>query len=121
MRKLAAGNWKMNGLGESLGEIEVLKAAFPEPACDVLICPPATLLSRLSGVADGSAIATGPRDAHFDIVVNGKTGTAMQAFGKQLDAAQIAAVIHYQRHAWSNNTDDVTQPRDVIEYTASQE
>ena len=70
---------------------------------------------------DGSPIATGPRDAHFDIVVNGKTGTAMQAFGKQLDAAQIAAVIHYQRHAWSNNTDDVTQPRDVIEYTSGQE
>ena len=35
--------------------------------------------------------------------------------------AQIAAVAHYQRHAWSNNTDDVTQPRDVIEYTSSQE
>ena len=64
MRKLAAGNWKMNGLGESLGEIEALKAAFPEPACDVLICPPATLLSRLSGVADGSAIATGGQDCH---------------------------------------------------------
>ena len=47
MRKLAAGNWKMNGLGESLGEIEALKAAFPEPACDVLICPPATLIAGI--------------------------------------------------------------------------
>ncbi len=70
---------------------------------------------------DGSAIATGPRDEHLEIIVYGKAGTAMQAFGKQLDAAQIAAVTHYQRHAWSNNTDDVTQPRDVIEYTSSQE
>lgn len=65
---------------------------------------------------DGGVIATGPRDAHLDIVVNGKTGTAMQAFGRQLDAAQIAAVVHYERHAWSNNADDVTQPRDVIEF-----
>ena len=38
MRKLAAGNWKMNGLGESLGEIRALVAAHPTPACDVLIC-----------------------------------------------------------------------------------
>ncbi len=65
---------------------------------------------------DGSAIATGPREDHLNIVLNGKTGTAMQAFGKQLDAAQIAAVVHYERHSWSNNTDDVTQPRDVIEH-----
>ncbi|MEM8767654.1 MAG: cytochrome c oxidase subunit II [Pseudomonadota bacterium] len=70
---------------------------------------------------DGSAVATGPREDHLNIIVNGKYGTAMQAFGKQLDAAQIAAVTHYQRHSWSNNTGDVTQPRDVIEFTASQE
>ena len=70
---------------------------------------------------DGSAIAQGPREAHLDIVVNGKVGTAMQAFGRQLDAAQIAAVLHYQRHSWSNSTDDVTQPRDVIEYIEGQE
>jgi len=70
---------------------------------------------------DGSAIALGPLEDHLDIIVNGKTGTAMQAFGKQLDAAQIAAVTHYERHAWSNNVGDVTQPRDVIEFTSSQE
>jgi len=68
----------------------------------------------------GSAIATGPREEHLDVVVNGRTGTAMQAFGKQLDAAQIAAVTHYERHSWGNNTGDVTQPRDVIEYIDSQ-
>lgn len=62
----------------------------------------------------GSAIATGPVEDHIDIILNGKAGTAMQAFGKQLDAAQIAAVTHYERHSWGNNTGDVTQPRDVI-------
>ena len=64
MRKLAAGNWKMNGLGSSLGEIEALAASFPSPGCDVLICPPATLLSRLSDTANGSAVATGGQDCH---------------------------------------------------------
>jgi len=62
----------------------------------------------------GSPIATGPVEDHIDIILYGKAGTAMQAFGKQLDAAQIAAVTHYERHAWGNNTGDITQPRDVI-------
>ena len=70
---------------------------------------------------DGSAIAIGPRADHLEIIVNGKTGTAMQAFGRQLDAAQIAAVTHYERHAWSNNTGDITQPRDVIEFMSGQQ
>ena len=64
MRKLAAGNWKMNGVSDSLSEIDALKAAHPDPGCDVLICPPATLLSRLSDAASGSAIATGGQDCH---------------------------------------------------------
>lgn len=64
MRKLAAGNWKMNGTGDSLAEINALVQAFPDPACDVLICPPATLLDRLSKRAEGTAIKTGGQDAH---------------------------------------------------------
>jgi triosephosphate isomerase (TIM) len=63
-RAMAAGNWKMNGTAASLGEIEVLKTAHPAPSVDILICPPATLLERLSSVAKGSAIATGGQDCH---------------------------------------------------------
>ena len=64
VRKLAAGNWKMNGTGASLPEVEALKAALSEPSVDVLICPPATMLSRLSDALDGSAIVTGGQDCH---------------------------------------------------------
>ncbi len=63
----------------------------------------------------GTDVVTGPRDEHIKMIINGVTGTAMQAFGKQLDAAQLAAVTHYERHAWGNNAGDITQPRDVIE------
>ena len=62
----------------------------------------------------GSPVIVGPRDEHIKLVIDGVAGTAMQAFGKQLDAAQLAAVVHYERHAWGNNADDITQPRDVI-------
>ncbi|MEM7101031.1 MAG: cytochrome c oxidase subunit II [Pseudomonadota bacterium] len=62
----------------------------------------------------GTPVATGDRDEHIRLVLDGVPGTSMQAFGKQLDAAQMAAVVHYERNSWGNNMGDVTQPRDVI-------
>ena len=61
----------------------------------------------------GSAIALGDIAKHIDIVVHGKTGTAMQAFGQQLNDADLAAVITYERNAWGNNTGDMVQPSDI--------
>ena len=49
-------------------------------------------------------------EAHVDIVLNGKEGTAMQAFSSQLNDADLAAVITYERNAWGNDTGDVIQP-----------
>jgi triosephosphate isomerase len=66
MRKLAAGNWKMNGTTDALGELSALAQAFPAPTCDILICPPATLLSRTSDAA-GPSIATGGQDCHANV------------------------------------------------------
>lgn len=51
--------------------------------------------------------------AHIEIVLNGKTGTAMQAFGKMLSLKEIAAVVTYERNAWGNNTGQLIQPKDV--------
>lgn len=64
MRRLAAGNWKMNGTAESLDEARALASAFPSPACDILICPPSTLLSRMAETAAGSSVAVGAQDCH---------------------------------------------------------
>ncbi len=59
-----------------------------------------------------SKIATGPAEAHIDIVLHGKAGTAMQAFGQQLNDADLAAVITYERNSWGNAA-SVVQPADV--------
>ncbi|MFQ5756845.1 MAG: cytochrome c oxidase subunit II [Acidiferrobacterales bacterium] len=61
----------------------------------------------------GSKIATGPLDAHLNIVMNGKPDTAMQAFGKQLNDIDLAAVITFERNAFGNNTGDVVQPSQI--------
>ena len=66
MRTLLAGNWKMNGLKGAVGEIRALGRAFADepPPGDVLICPPATLISEAARAAAGSAIAIGGQDCH---------------------------------------------------------
>ena len=63
-RKLAAGNWKMNGLRASLAEVEARAQAHPAPRCEVLICPPATLIAQMAQTAGGSAIRVGGQDCH---------------------------------------------------------
>jgi cytochrome c oxidase subunit 2 len=62
---------------------------------------------------NGSKIATGDKAAHIDRVMNGKSGTAMAAFAAQLTDTEIAAVITYERNAWSNHTGDVIQPSEI--------
>ena len=62
---------------------------------------------------NGSKVATGPVDAHIALVMNGRPGTAMAAFGGQLSDADIAAVVTYQRNAWDNKTGDAVQPAQI--------
>ena len=64
MKKLAAGNWKMNGTTASLAEVTALLAAHPAPACEMLLCPPATLIARMAQAAQGSALLIGAQDCH---------------------------------------------------------
>lgn len=61
----------------------------------------------------GSAMVTKDKPAHIHTVLFGKPGTAMQAFGKQLTAAELAAVITYERNAWGNDTGDLVQIADI--------
>lgn len=62
-RRLAAGNWKMNGSRAMLAEVTALMAAHPTPAVDILLCPPATHLAMLADHVAGR-IAVGGQDCH---------------------------------------------------------
>jgi len=64
VRKLAAGNWKMNGTSATLAELSTLAAAYPAPGIDILICPPATLLAQSAALTADSAVMIGAQDCH---------------------------------------------------------
>jgi cytochrome c oxidase subunit 2 len=61
----------------------------------------------------GSSVTTGPMEDHLDVVVNGSAGTTMQAFGRQLNVVDIAAVVTYERNALGNSVGDMVQPASV--------
>lgn len=67
IRPLIAGNWKMNGLKASIAELEAMLAGAAGVAskCDLLVCPPATLLAAFADKAKGSkTLAIGAQDCH---------------------------------------------------------
>lgn len=72
-------------------------------------------ISPMFPALKASAIATKAeqRDAHIKIVLEGRAGTAMQAYGAQLSAVELAAVITYERNAWGNDTGDIITPQSI--------
>lgn len=63
----------------------------------------------------GSKVATGPKEGHINIVMNGKGGTAMAPF-KHLSDVDIASVITYQRNSFGNSTGDAVQPSEINQF-----
>lgn len=64
-KKLIAGNWKMNGLTASSAELDALLAAPAPEDCELLVCPPATLVARFAQAARGSHVRIGGQDCHW--------------------------------------------------------
>ncbi len=87
LRKLIAGNWKMNNLaseGRALAsEIGGYAAAADAPACDLLVCPPATLLQTVAETLGGGPVAIGGQDCHAEAngAYTGEISAAMLADG----------------------------------------
>lgn len=65
-RKLAAGNWKMNGTRANLAELRAIVAGSAGATCEVAICPPATLIAEAAALAGGSRVEIGGQDCHAE-------------------------------------------------------
>jgi len=62
---------------------------------------------------DGSKVVLGDAAGQIDVVLKGRPGTPMAAFGALLSDADIAAVITYTRNTWSNKTGEAIQPSQI--------
>ena len=61
----------------------------------------------------GSKVSQGPLDENINVVLHGREGTAMQAWGTMLSDSDIAAALTYTRNAFGNETGDVVQPQTI--------
>ena len=111
MKPLAAGNWKMNGLKASVSELGALRDKLDgtTPACDVMICPPATLVMALADAAEGSAIQIGGQDCH-SAVSGAHTGDVSAAMLKDAGAAAVI-VGHSERRADHGETSELVKAK----------
>ena len=93
-RKLAAGNWKMNGTRASLSEMAAMEGIAGD-ATDVLICPPATLIHEAASAAKGVSI--GGQDCHAE-VAGAHTGDLSAAMLADAGASHVI-LGHSERRA----------------------
>ena len=112
-RPLIAGNWKMNGLaadGLALAAgIKARRLAQPDVPCDVLVCPPSTLLAAVAQVVAGSGIAVGGQDCHAK-VSGAHTGDVAALMLKDCGCSAVI-VGHSERRADHGETDGVVKAK----------
>ncbi|MEM7732667.1 MAG: triose-phosphate isomerase [Pseudomonadota bacterium] len=96
-RKMAAGNWKMNGSRAALSELEAIAALSADFDVDTLICPPALYVSEALGQASGTSLHIGAQDCHFE-TSGAHTGDISAAMIVDLGATHVI-LGHSERRA----------------------
>lgn len=107
MKKLIAGNWKMNG--SSADNAALLKGIlagldFSAPICDVAVCAPAPYLAQVQSLLHGSAVQWGAQDVscHDKGAYTGEVSAVMlRDFG-----CQMVLVGHSERRQYHAETDN---------------
>jgi len=116
MRRLAAGNWKMNGLAVQLGEIRALAAAYPAPACEVLVCPPATLVAPAAQARGSAPVLIGGQDCHAE-AAGAHTGDISAEMLRDAGASHVI-VGHSERRADHGETDAAVRAKAAAAWRA---
>ncbi|MGE0660378.1 MAG: triose-phosphate isomerase [Reyranellaceae bacterium] len=111
-RSLIAGNWKMNGLradGLALARELTGLLAKGTPGFDMLVCPPATILSAVAEAARGSALIVGGQDCRAE-EKGAYTGDLSAEMLK--DAGASAVIVgHSERRTLHGETDDTVRAK----------
>lgn len=117
-RPLVAGNWKMNGLKASAAELRAIIAGADKVArrCDLLVCPPATLLAAFADLARNSPVAIGAQDCHAERegAFTGDLGAEMLA-----DAGASAVIVgHSERRTYHGESDAAVRAKALAVWRA---
>ncbi len=103
-RPLVAGNWKMNGLRSSVGELQkIIAGAKSLSEVELMVCPPATLIAQFADAAAGSGVAIGGQDCHAQ-ASGAFTGDISAEMLKDAGAAAVI-VGHSERRHYHGETD----------------
>ncbi|MEY8829113.1 triose-phosphate isomerase [Sedimentitalea sp. XS_ASV28] len=108
-KKLAAGNWKMNGTRAAEPEVATLRGALGQVACDVLLCPPATLIAPMASWAAGSGLLVGGQDCHFS-ESGAHTGDISAPMLSDAGASHVI-LGHSERRADHGETNDLVRAK----------
>ncbi|WP_152048401.1 triose-phosphate isomerase [Aureimonas psammosilenae] len=111
-RKLAAGNWKMNGTRAAFAEAKALIAAHPAPRCQILLCPPATLIAAMAEIAEGSPLLVGGQDCHAD-AAGAHTGDISAAMLAEAGAGFVILGHSERRADHAERDEDVRRKADA--------
>jgi triosephosphate isomerase (TIM) len=106
MRKLIAGNWKMNGaLAANAALVEAVLAGMPAAPCGVAMCVPAPYLAQVGGLLAGKPVALGAQDVSSH-EAGAYTGEVSAAMLRDL-GVRYAIVGHSERRQYHGETDAV--------------
>ncbi len=116
---LVAGNWKMNGLAASMDEAGKIRSGVDsgqKPRCQVMICPPATLLAPMRSSLGAGPIVLGGQDCHVN-ASGAHTGDVSAEMIK--DAGGVAVIVgHSERRADHGETDAIVQKKAIAAHRA---
>ncbi len=112
VRPLVAGNWKMNGLGGSLVEIDAMRQAADAGEsgdAELLVCPPATLIAQAAWRIKGGELSLGAQDCHTE-VSGAFTGDLSAAMLRDAGASYVI-VGHSERRHLHHETDELVRAK----------
>lgn len=118
IKPLVAGNWKMNGTTDMLREPRLLAGMMRDvkTRCDILVCPPTTLIRRVRGVLKGSKIKVGGQDCHA-AASGAHTGDISAEMLKDSGATYVI-VGHSERRTNHKETDKEVQAKAAAAHRA---
>ncbi|MBC2885093.1 triose-phosphate isomerase [Ochrobactrum sp. CM-21-5] len=119
IRPLVAGNWKMNGTGESLTELRAIAAGLSSDLgrkLDAVICVPATLLSRAAETLEGETVGLGGQDCHHK-ASGAHTGEVSAGMLKETGATHVI-IGHSERRTDNHENNDIVRAKTEAAWAA---